>query len=87
MNARPKRRTVRPCPHPTLLPRLVLLPGLRPDADPRPALLPAHPRAVPVLYNTFAAALDELRRLERDRAEGGGHERRRDPRQAEGECP
>ncbi len=65
MNARLKRRTVRPCLHPSSLPPLVLLPGLRPDTDPRPALLPAHPRAMPMLYDTVSAALDELRRLQR----------------------
>lgn len=69
MNARPKRRAVRPCPHPVSLPRLVLLPALRSGADPRPALLPPHPRAVLMLYTTVAAALDELRRLQR--TEGG----------------
>lgn len=62
------RRPVRPYPPVTLLPRLVLLPGLRPDADPRPALLPAQPRAVPVLFPNVGAALAELRRLQGDRA-------------------
>lgn len=71
MNTRPKRRPARPCSLSTPLPRLVLLPALLPDADPRPALLPACPRAVPVLFPNVAAALDELRRLQRGGAEGG----------------
>ena len=50
---------------PTLAsPRLVLLPALHPDADPRPALLPAQPCPVPRLFPTMAAALAELRRLQ-----------------------
>ncbi|MGI4939343.1 MAG: hypothetical protein ACRYHQ_02020 [Janthinobacterium lividum] len=61
----PKHRPVRSCflivaP----LPRLVLLPGLLPGADPRPALLPAQPRATPVLFPSVSAALAELRRLQ-----------------------
>ena len=52
------------------LPRLVLLPGLHPDADPRPALLPAQPRAVPVLFATVGAAVAELHRLARMGAGG-----------------
>lgn len=49
---------------PIVLPRLVLLPALHPDADPRPALLPVQPRAVPVLFPSMGAALAELRRLQ-----------------------
>ena len=45
------------------LPRLTLLPALDPDADPRPALVPPPPRAVPVVFATMSAALAELRRL------------------------
>ena len=58
---------VRPGPaHPTAtpLPKLLLLPALRWDADPRPALLPPRPGATPVLFGTVAAALAELRRLQ-----------------------
>ena len=58
------RRPVRPCPSAVPLPRLVLLPGLHPDADPRPALLPVQPRAVPMLFPSVGAALAELRRLQ-----------------------
>ncbi len=65
------RRPVRPCSPAALLPRLVLLPALHPDADPRPALLPAQPRAVPVLFGSVSAALAELRRLQDDCANGG----------------
>lgn len=58
----PKRRPMRPAtPTPTTLPTLVLLPPLHPDADPRPALLPPHPRPVPVLFATVSAALAALR--------------------------
>jgi hypothetical protein len=71
MNARPKRRPVRPCLPSYTPPRLVQLPALRPDADPRPALLASHPRAVPVVYPTIAAALDALRRLQCADAGGG----------------
>ena len=62
------RRPVRPFSPDALLPRLVLLPALHPDADPRPALLPAQPRAVPVLFPNVSTALAELRRLQGDRA-------------------
>jgi hypothetical protein len=64
----PYSRPVRPCSPAIPPPRLVLLPGLHPDADPRPALLPAQPRAVPVLFPNVGAALAELRRLQGDRA-------------------
>lgn len=64
----PNRRPVRPCSLAIPSPRLVLLPGLHPDADPRPALMPAQPRAVPVLFPSIAAALAELRRLQGSRA-------------------
>lgn len=64
----PYSRPVRPCSPPPLLPRLVLLPAIHPGADPRPALLPAQPRAVPVLFPNVGAALAELRRLQGDRA-------------------
>lgn len=46
----------------------MLLPGLHPGADPRPALLLAQPRPVPRLFPTVAAALAELRRLQRGQA-------------------
>jgi len=59
----PNRRPVRPCSPANALPRLVLLPALYADADPRPALLPPQPRAVPVLFGSVSAALAELRRL------------------------
>lgn len=65
----PKRRPVRPC-FPASLPRLVLLPALHADADPRPALLPPQPRAVPVLFGSVSAALAELRRLRDAHAKG-----------------
>lgn len=45
------------------LPRLVLLPALHPGADLRPVLLPAQPRAVPMLFATLGAAVAELHRL------------------------
>lgn len=61
-------RPVRPYSPVTLLPRLVLLPSLHPDADPRAALLPARPRAVPMLFPSVGAALAELRRLQGDHA-------------------
>ena len=64
----PKRRPVRPATPTVVPPRLILLPALHPDADPRPALLPAHPRQVPRLFPTVAAALVELRRLQGERA-------------------
>lgn len=67
----PKRRTVRPCSPDASLPRLVLLPALHADADPRPALLPPQPRAVPVLFGSVSAALAELRRLRDTHAKGG----------------
>ena len=57
------RLPVRHCSPATSLPRLVLLPGLLPGADPRPALLLPQPRAVPVLFGSVSAALAELRRL------------------------
>jgi len=49
-------------------PRLILLPALHPDADPRPALLPTQARSVPVLFSSVGAALAELRRLQGHRA-------------------
>ena len=61
----PKRRPMRPCSPAGFLPRLILLPALHADADPRPALLLPQPRAVPVLFATVGAALAELRRLQR----------------------
>jgi len=66
----PNRRPVRSC-SPASLPRLVLLPALHADADPRPALLPPQPRAVPVLFGSVSAALAELRRLRDANAKGG----------------
>ncbi len=66
----PNRRPVWPCSPATALPRLVLLPGLHADADPRPALLPSQPRAVPVLFGSVSAALAELRRLRDAHANG-----------------
>lgn len=60
----PNRRPVRPCSPTAGAPRLVLLPGLRPGADPRLALLSAQPRPVPRLFPTVAAALAELHRLQ-----------------------
>ncbi len=66
----PNRRPVRHCSPATPLPRLVLLPGLLPGADPRPALLPAQPRPVPRLFPTVAAALAELRRMRDAHANG-----------------
>ena len=58
------RRPIRPAVTTVAHPRLILLPALHPDADPRPAVLPAWPRAVPVLFPSLAAALAELRRLQ-----------------------
>ena len=67
----PKHRPVRPTTPLITPPRLILLPGLHPDADPRPALLPSQPRAVPVLFGSMSAALAELRRLLDAHANGG----------------
>ena len=67
----PNRRPVRLYSPAAPLPRLVLLPGLLPGADPRPALLPAQPRPVPRLFPTVAAALAELRRMRDAHASGG----------------
>ena len=64
----PKRRPVRPTTPTVAPPRLILLPALHPDADPRPALLPTQARAVPVLFSSVGAALAELRRLQGHRA-------------------
>lgn len=65
----PKRRPMRPCsPAVAPPPRLMLLPGLYPGADPCAALLPAQPRAVPMLFPSVGAALAELRRLQGHRA-------------------
>jgi len=64
-------RPARPCFPAIALPRLVLLPALHPDADPRPALLPVQPHAVPVLFGSVSAALAELRRLRNACAKGG----------------
>ena len=60
------RRSERTCSPAFLPPRLLLLPGLHPDADPRAALLPPQPRAVPMLFPSVGAALAELRRLLED---------------------
>lgn len=63
--------TVRPYSPVTILPRLVLLPALHPDADPPAALLSSQPRAVPVMFPSVGAALAELRRLRDTYATGG----------------
>lgn len=60
----PNRRLTRPVVTTIAHPRLILLPALHPDADPRAALLPAWPRAAPVLFASMADALAELRRLQ-----------------------
>ncbi len=67
----PNRRPVRSRSPTAPLPRLVLLPALHADADPRPALLAPQPRAVPVLFGSVSAALAELRRMQDAYTNGG----------------
>ena len=65
----PPRAVLLPPPSPCHL--WLPLPALHADADPRPALPPPPPRAMPVLFGSVFAALPEWRRLRGANAKGG----------------